>query len=87
MIELSIDRENCPETSAKRRYEEYMRQYLRGEENDELESRIELLHKFLISTDFRKVRCEGEKYLLRGGKEIKLRIHSLGKGEYRTEWV
>jgi hypothetical protein len=27
MIELSIDRENCLETSAKKRYEEYMRQY------------------------------------------------------------
>ena len=45
-----------------------------GQENKELEQRIELLKSFLESTDFKKLRSQSEGYLIQG-KAVKFIIY------------
>ncbi len=83
-IELVPDLSHCIETVAKQEYRQRLQEYLkRGEENPELEERIELLKRFLETADFHKLRRESEKHLVEG-KRVKF-IITLQGGELTHE--
>lgn len=83
-IELVPDLSHCVETVAKQEYRRRLQEYLkRGEENPELEEKIELLKRFLETADFHKLRRESEKYLIEG-KKVKF-IITLKGGELTHE--
>jgi len=66
-IELIPDLSHCIETVAKREYQNMVKSYLQTNKGDsEFEEKTRLLRSFLESTDFRKLRRETEKYLLKG---------------------
>ncbi len=77
--------DECVETLARREYEESLRRYLSSEESDELGERIELLRLFLESADFRKLRAESERWLLKGRK-VKF-VLSLEEGKPRVQMM
>ena len=66
-IELTPSLSHCTETVAKEAYQEAVTKYLDEKQGDAvLEEKIELLHAFLESADFRKLRRESERYLMQG---------------------
>jgi hypothetical protein len=66
-IELVPDLSHCIETAAKQKYAEVVRQLLSSGAGDEkLCARAELLRNFLETADFKKLREESERHLLRG---------------------
>ena len=66
-IELTPTLSSCIETTAKREYQDCVQRYLQlGEENKELEEKIEHLRMFLESMDFKELRRQSEKYLIEG---------------------
>ena len=74
-IELFPSLSHCIETVAKEEYWNSVNQYMEnGQENKELERRIELLKAFLESADFKKLRRESESYLIEG-KAVKFIIY------------
>ena len=74
-IELFPSLSHCIETVAKEEYWDSVNKYMEsGQENKELEQRIELLKIFLESMDFKKLRSESESYLIEG-KTVKFIIH------------
>lgn len=77
-IELIPTLSHCIETTAKREYWNSVEEYLRlGEENKELEDKIELLRMFLKSMDFGELRRKSEKYLIEG-KSVKFILYLEG---------
>ena len=75
-VELVPTLSHCIETVAKEEYRRSVKAYLRkGEEDKELEERIELLRRFLESVDFRELRKESEKYLMEG-QQVKFWLRS-----------
>ncbi len=73
-IELIPNLSHCIETTAKEEYWGLVNRYMEsGQENKELEQRIELLKSFLESMDFKKLRRESESYLIEG-KTVKFII-------------
>lgn len=74
-IELIPDLSHCIETIAKREYRETLRKLLASEEgNKELQERVEVLRAFLETMDFKKLRRESEKHLMRG-REVKFIVY------------
>jgi hypothetical protein len=66
-IELTPTLTHCIETTAKQEFSKATSDYMqRGEEDKELEEKIELLRMFLESTDFRELRRESEQYMAEG---------------------
>jgi hypothetical protein len=66
-IELTPTLTHCIETTARQEFSKATSDYMqRGEEDKELEEKIELLRMFLESTDFRELRRESEQYLTEG---------------------
>ena len=82
-IELVPSLSHCIETTAKEEYWDSVNKYMEsGQENKELEQRIELLKIFLESMDFKKLRRESESYLIEG-KTVKFIIYwESGKPSY-----
>jgi hypothetical protein len=66
-IELIPTLTHCVQTTAKQEFSRGLDEYLRKEEEDAaLGERIELLRMFLESADFRELRRESEKHLMKG---------------------
>jgi hypothetical protein len=73
-IEISPSLSHCIETAAREEFWNSVNQYMEsGQDDKELEGQIELLKAFLESADFRKLRSQSEKHLLKG-KKVKFRI-------------
>jgi N-glycosylase/DNA lyase len=73
-IELFPSLTHCIETTAREEYWDCVNKYMgRGQEDKELEQRIELLKSFLESADFKKFRRESESHLV-AGKTVKFII-------------
>ena len=85
-IELVPTLSSCIETTAKREYQKSVSDYLEiGEEDKDLEERIELLRMFLESTDFRELRSESEKYLIEG-RDVRFMLYlEEGKPKYEMK--
>lgn len=83
-IELVPDLSHCIETVAKREYENLVRSYFQaGKEVSDFEEKVVLLHTFLESADFKKLRKESEGYLLEG-QDIKFILYrEEGETRYR----
>ena len=85
-IELTPTLTHCIETTAKQEFVRSTDEYLKvGEENRELEEKIELLRMFLESTDFRELRAESEKYLTEG-KSVRFTLY-LEQGKPKYEMI
>lgn len=70
-VKLIPDLSHCIETIAKQEHTAVAKQLLKpGEENNELEEKLEILGTFLETADFRKLRVESEKRLVDGKKVI-----------------
>ena len=83
-IELTPNLTHCIETTARQEFSKATSDYMqRGEEDKELEERIELLRMFLESTDFRELRRESEKYMIEG-KAVRFILY-LEEGKPRYE--
>jgi hypothetical protein len=66
-IELVPTLSHCIETVAKREYWKAVDEYLKkGDEDQTVEEKIELLRSFLESADLGKLRGESEKHLIQG---------------------
>ncbi|MHC1578591.1 MAG: hypothetical protein ACXQTH_02495 [Dehalococcoidia bacterium] len=83
-IELSPSLSHCIETAAREEFWNLVNQYMEaGLDDEELEGKIELLKAFLESMDFRKLRSQSEKHLLKG-KRVRFIIRSReGKPSYK----
>ena len=74
-VELIPDLSHCIETVARREHTAVSRQLLKsGEENKELEEKLEILTLFLETADFKKLRAESEKMLIEG-KKVKFVVY------------
>ena len=83
-IELIPDLSHCIETVAKKEYQNLVTSYLQsGTSAPEFEDKVELLRVFLESADFRKLRKESEKYLLKGQKVKFILYLEEGETKYR----
>ena len=83
-IELVPDLSHCIETVAKREYENLVRSYFQaGKGDSEFEEKVELLHTFLESADFKKLRRESERYLLKGQNIKFILYRQEGETKYR----
>jgi len=76
-IELIPDLSQCIETTAKKEYENTLRQILATEANEQLEEKTETLKLFLQTADFKKLRAESEQHLLTG-KNVRFIIYLKG---------
>ncbi|MDY6835912.1 MAG: hypothetical protein SVY53_14050 [Chloroflexota bacterium] len=71
VIRLNPTLDHCIETTAKSEYKRITEEYIKTEmDNRELEYQIELLRMFLETTDFRELRKETERFLLRGDEVV-----------------
>ena len=78
-IELIPDLSSCIETVTRREYSEVTRKLLETDNPDEeLIKRAEILRLFLENADFRKLRAESERHLLKGQK-VKFVVRMEGK--------
>ena len=69
ILKLSPTLERCIETTARMEYNRLIADYLdKAVEDPEAEARLEMLHDFLESADFPRLRQESEFHLLRGEK-------------------
>ena len=83
-IELVPDLSHCIETVAKREYQNLVGSYLQaGKGGSEFEEKVELLHTFLESADFKKLRKESEGYLLEGQSIKFILYRQEGETKYR----
>jgi len=82
-VELFPSLSHCIETTAKEEFWNLVNQYMEGGKQDkELERRIELLKSFLESMNFKKLRSQSERHLLKG-KQVKFVISwKEGKSSY-----
>jgi hypothetical protein len=70
-IELFPNLSRCIESAAREEFWNSVNQYMEGEQEDrKLEKIIELLKAFLESMDFKKLRSQSERYLIKG-KQVK----------------
>ena len=76
-IELIPDLSQCIEITAKKEYENTLRQILATEANEQLEEKTETLKLFLQTADFKKLRAESEQHLLTG-KNVRFIIYLKG---------
>lgn len=68
-IELIPNLSHCIETVAKREHTGLVQKLLAsGEDNKELQEKLEILRLFLETTDFKKLRAESERQLMEGRK-------------------
>ena len=73
-IDLFPSLSHCIETTAREEFWNSVNHYMKGgQEDKELEDRIELLKAFLESMDFKKLRSQSEIYLIED-KQIKFVI-------------
>ncbi|MBC7231047.1 MAG: hypothetical protein H5T74_11740 [Actinobacteria bacterium] len=80
---LSVDRDNCAETAAKREYARLAEEYLRGSgslEESEYGYRLDLLREFLENTDFAALRGACEE-MLRDVEALSLTLFRDGEGK------
>jgi len=83
-IELTPTLTHCIETTARQEFSKAANQYMqRGERDEELEEKIELLRVFLELTDFRELRRGSEKHLIEG-KTVRFILY-LEEGKPRYE--
>ena len=82
-IELFPSLSHCIETTAMEEFWNSVNKYMQGgQEDKELEAKIELLKAFLESMDFKKLRSQSEKHLVEG-KTVKFIISwKQGKPSY-----
>jgi len=82
-IELFPSLSHCIETTAMEEFWNSVNKYMQGgQEDKELEAKIELLKAFLESMDFKKLRSQSEKHLVEG-KTVKFVIYwKQGKPSY-----
>ena len=87
-IELSPSLSHCIETAAKEEFWNSVNGYMEsGQENKELEEKIELLKAFLESMDFKELRSQSERYLVEG-KAVKFVIYwEEGKPSYEMVMI
>lgn len=64
---LWADRDHCVETAAKREYERLALAFLRGEGQEEMGHRLDLVKEFLETADFRSLRAQTEPLIQRWG--------------------
>ena len=70
-IELIPDMNHCIETVTRNKYSELARELLTcGEACTERQDKLEMLRFFLDTADFRQLRADSEKHLLKGKKVI-----------------
>ncbi len=83
-IELFPSLSHCIETTAREEFWNSVNRYMgSGQEDKELEEKIELLKAFLESMDFKKLRSQSERYLAEG-KQVKFVISwKEGKPDYQ----
>ena len=73
-IELFPSLSHCIENTAREEFWNSVNKYMQiGQEDKELEAKIELLKAFLESMDFKKLRSQSEKHLVEG-KTVKFII-------------
>lgn len=73
-IELVPDLSSCIETVARKEYQKTINQLLiTGAEDKELQHKAEALRLFLMTADFKKLRCESEEQLLQG-RQVKFLV-------------
>jgi len=83
-IELSPSLPHCIETAAREEFWKSVNQYIEGgQEDKKLEKKIELLKAFLESMDFRKLRSQSEKHLVKGKKVRFIICWREGKPSYK----
>ena len=83
-IELVPSLSHCIETTAREEFWNLVNLYMESSRGDKiLEEKIELLKAFLESMDFKKLRSQGEEYLI-WGKQVKFLI-SWRKGKPNYE--
>jgi len=82
-IELFPSLSHCIETAAREEFWNSVNQHMKGGQEDKnLEEKIELLKAFLESMDFKNLRSQSEKYLVEG-KKVKFVIRwKEGKPSY-----
>lgn len=86
-VELVPDLSHCIEAVAKKEYNTVTKQLLKsGEENKELEEKLEILGLFLETADFRKLRAESEKILVEG-KKVKFVVYRNKDVKYAMQVV
>jgi hypothetical protein len=75
----------CIKCLAEQELDGCLRELLRGEDNEEIKQRFEMLATFLKSPESQTIRDEAERYLAEG-KRVKLRISFAdGKPEYELK--
>ncbi|MCD6230290.1 MAG: hypothetical protein J7J88_00155 [Dehalococcoidia bacterium] len=75
IVELSPFLSHCIEATARDEFGNVSRTIIQSaSDSDVLEERFELLKAFLETADFKKLRCESEKYLIQG-KSVKFEIY------------
>ena len=82
-IELFPNLSHCVETTAREEFWNSVNKYMEGgQEDKELEEKLELLKAFLESMDFKKLRSQSEEHLIQG-KTVKFIISwKQGKPSY-----
>lgn len=84
-IELFPGLSHCIETTAREEFWNLVNQYMKsGQEDKELEDKIELLRVFLESADFKKLRSDSERHLVQGKKVRFVICWKEGKPSYET---
>jgi hypothetical protein len=74
-VELYPSLSRCIETVAREEYWNLASQLMKsGQEDEELQQKVELLKGFLESAEFGKLRSQSEKYLIEG-KKVKFIIY------------
>ena len=82
-IELIPRLSHCIETAAREEFWNLANQYMRsGQQDIELEEKIELVKAFLESADFKKLRSDSERHLLQGKKVTFVIVWKEGKPSY-----
>jgi hypothetical protein len=85
-IELTPTITHCIETTARQEFSKATSDYMqRGEEDKELEEKIELLRMFLESMDFKELRRVSEKHLIEGEPIRFLLYLEEGKPKYEMK--
>ncbi len=79
-IELIPTLDHCIETTARQEFKRAVDRYLEmGSSDTRLEARIELLRSFLENADFKRLRSESEKHLMKGERVVFLLWEEGGK--------
>jgi len=74
-IELVPDLTHCIETVAKREHATVLKQLLTpGKVNKELEEKLEILRLFLERMDFKSLRVESERHIMKG-RRVKFMVY------------